>query len=77
MVSLALGSIGHLFNEAKNSYNDYDRNVIRIPNSPLRIWIYQQQEATRKRALSVELIKKIWELPYTSSIPIAGKGCVL
>ena len=64
MVSLYMGSIRHLFNEAKKKYNDYDRNVIRIPNSPFENLEIPKQEATRKRALSAELIKKIWELPY-------------
>lgn len=63
MVSLYTSSIRHLFNEAKKKYNDYDRNVIRIPNSPFENLVIPKQEATRKRALSVELIKKIWELP--------------
>ena len=64
MVSLYMGSIRHLFNEAKKKYNDYDRNLIRIPNSPFENLVIPKQEATRKRALSAELIKKIWELPY-------------
>ena len=34
MVSLYTSSIRHLFNEAKKKYNDYDRNLIRIPNLP-------------------------------------------
>ena len=63
-LSLYLISIKKLFNEAKKKYNDYDRNVIRIPNSPFENLEIPKQEATRKRALSVELIKKIWELPY-------------
>ena len=63
-VSLYMGSIRHLFYEAKKKYNDYDRNVIRIPNSPFENLEIPKQEATRKRALSAELIKKIWELPY-------------
>mgnify|MGYP000597194950 CR=1 FL=1 len=63
-LSLYLISIKKLFNEAKKKYNDYDRNVIRIPNSPFENLDIPKQEATRKRALSVELIKKIWELPY-------------
>ena len=64
MVSLYTSSIRHLFNEAKKKYNDYDRNLIRIPNSPFENLVIPKQEATRKRALSAELIKKIWELPY-------------
>lgn len=63
-VSLYLGSIRHLFNEAKKRYNDHDRGIIRIPNSPFEGLELPKQEATRKRALLPEVIKKIWELPY-------------
>lgn len=63
-ISLYLGSIRHLFNEAKKRYNDYDRNIILIPNSPFENFDVPKQEATRKRALSVEAIRQIWKLPY-------------
>mgnify|MGYP000760320192 FL=1 len=68
MLSLYLGSIRHLFNEAKKQYNDYDRGIIIIPNSPFENFKVPKQEATRKRALSTELIRKIWELPYITNI---------
>lgn len=65
--SLYLGSIRHLFNEAKKQYNDYDRNIIIITNDPFKTFTVPKQcTATRKRALTPELIKKIWELPYQS-----------
>ena len=65
--SLYLGSIRHLFNEAKKRYNDYDRNIIIITNDPFKTFIVpKQSNITRKRALPPELIKKIWELPYQS-----------
>ena len=65
--SLYLGSIRHLFNEAKKRYNDYDRNIIFIANDPFKTFIVPKQcSTTRKRALTPELIKKIWELPYQS-----------
>lgn len=64
ILSLYMGSIRHLFNEAKKQFNDYDRNIILIPNSPFENFVVPKQEATRKRALSSELIKEIWELPY-------------
>ena len=35
--SLYLGSIRHLFNEAKKRYNDYDRNIIIITNDLSRL----------------------------------------
>ena len=66
--SLYLGSIRHLFNEAKKKYNDYDRNILLISNSPFENFKVPKQEATRKRALSAELIKKIWELPYIYNV---------
>ena len=65
MASLYLGCIRHLFNEAKKTYNDYDRNIIPIPNSPFENLVIPKQEATRKRAISAEDIKKIWKLPYS------------
>ena len=65
--SLYLGSIRHLFNEAKKRYNDYDRNIIVITNDPFKTFTVPKQcTVTRKRALTPELIKKIWELPYQS-----------
>lgn len=67
-VSLYLGSIRHLFNEAKKKYNDHDRGIILIPNSPFEGFEVPKQETTRKRALSPEVIKKIWELPYILNI---------
>lgn len=63
-VSLYLGSIRHLFNEAKKKYNDYDKNVILIPHSPFEHVEVPKQEATRKRALAAEVINKMLELPY-------------
>ena len=63
-LSLYLGSIRHLYNEARKKYNDYDRNIILIPNSPFEHFQIPKQEATRKRALPAELINRIWKLPY-------------
>lgn len=63
-ISLYLGSIRHLFNEAKKYYNDYDRNIILISNSPFESFKIPMQESTRKRAISAELIRQIYELPY-------------
>lgn len=63
-LSLYLGSIRHLFNEAKKHYNDYDRNIILIGSSPFENFKIPKQEATRKRAISADLIRKIYKLPY-------------
>lgn len=64
VVSLYLGSIRHLFNEAKKHYNDYDRNIILIGSSPFENFKIPKQEATRKRAISADLIRQIYKLPY-------------
>ena len=52
VVSLYLGSIRHLFNEAKRQYNDYDRDIILISHSPFENFKIPKQEATRKRAMT-------------------------
>lgn len=63
-LSLYLISIKKLFNEAKKKYNKKDKNLILIPNSPFDDFIIPKQEATRKRAISADIIKKVWKLPY-------------
>ena len=63
-VSLYLSSLRHLFNEAKKKYNDYDRNIIRLSNSPFEYITIPRQEATRKRAISAKSVKEIWDYPY-------------
>lgn len=69
-LSLYLGSLRHLFNEAQKIYNDYDRDIIRIPRSPFENFKIPRQEATRKRAITPQQIKAIWELSYQNR----GKG---
>lgn len=63
-LSLYLISIKKLFNEAKKKYNKKDKNLILIPNSPFIELEIPKQEATRKRAIPVDIIKKVWNLPY-------------
>lgn len=63
-ISLYMGSIRHLFNEAKRKYNKKDKNLILIPNSPFDDFKIPKQEATRKRAIPADILKRIWKLPY-------------
>ncbi|KAA6348687.1 hypothetical protein EZS27_003920 [termite gut metagenome] len=63
-LSLYLGNIRHLHNEAKKEYNDEDIGKIPIPLSPFSKFTIPKLEASRKRALDSELIKKIYLLPY-------------
>ena len=60
-LSLYLISIKKLFNEAKKKYNKKEKNLILIPNSPFMELEIPKQEATRKRAISADIIRK---LPY-------------
>lgn len=63
-LSLYLVSIKKLFNEAKRKFNKKDKNLILIPNSPFEDFKIPKQEATRKRAIPADIIKKLWKLPY-------------
>lgn len=63
-LSLYLISIKKLFNEAKKKYNKRDKNLILIPHSPFDDFVIPKQEATRKRAIPADIIKKVWKLPY-------------
>lgn len=61
---LYLVSIKKLFSEAKRKFNKKDKNLILIPNSPFEDFKIPKQEATRKRAIPADIIKKVWKLPY-------------
>lgn len=63
-LSLYLVSIKKLFKEAQKKYNKKDKNLILIPNSPFVDFQLPKQEATRKRAIPADIIKKLWKLPY-------------
>ena len=63
-LSLYLVSIKKLFSEAKRKFNKKDKNLILIPTSPFEDFKIPKQEATRKRAISADIIKKVWKLPY-------------
>lgn len=63
-LSLYLVSIKKLFNEAKKKYNRKEKNLILIAHSPFDDFSIPRQEATRKRAIPSNIIKKVWKLPY-------------
>lgn len=63
-LSLYLVSIKKLFNEAKKKYNRKEKNLILIAHSPFDDFSIPRQEATRKRAISSDIIKMVWKLPY-------------
>lgn len=67
-VSLYLSCIRAIHNKAKEEFNDEDRGVINIPYSPFKNFKIKPQPKTRKRALSVEKIQEIINLPYKKEI---------
>lgn len=70
--SLYPNCIIRIFNDAREYYNDEDNDIIRIRHS-LRKYKPVQQNVAKKRALDVETIRKIFELPY-NNIHVKGKS---
>jgi len=71
-LSAYLSCIRAIHNSAKLEYNDEERGIIRIPNTPFKYFKIPPQQATRKRALSIEDIQKIIDIPYQPEI-IGGR----
>ena len=63
-LSLYLMSLKHLYGEAQKFYNKPDKGLMRIPYTPFEYFKIPKQEATRKRAITPEQIKAIWNMPY-------------
>ena len=63
-LSLYLTSLRHLYSEAQKHYNKPDKGLMRIPHTPFEYFKIPKQEATRKRAITPQQIKEIWNLPY-------------
>ena len=63
-LSLYLTSLRHLYSEVQKYYNKPDKGLIRIPHTPFEYFKIPKQEATRKRAITPQQIKAIWNLPY-------------
>ena len=61
--SLYTNSIVKIFNDARDFYNDEDNDVIQIKHT-LRKYHAPRQNVAEKRALPVEVIRRIFELPY-------------
>lgn len=66
--SLYLSQLRALHNRAKLEYNDEDAGVINIPTSPFAKVDVPKFEMPRKRALSVEQLRKLAALPYTKTL---------
>ncbi|MNS80747.1 hypothetical protein D3C72_1144410 [compost metagenome] len=63
-VSSYLACIRAIHNLAKAEYNDEDRGIILIPGSPFKNFKIKPQPKTRKRAINIDVIQEIINLPY-------------
>ena len=63
-LSLYMGKIRHLYNEAKLEYNDEEYGRILIPWSPFAKYSIPNIEPTKDRTLTAEQIRQIYALPY-------------
>jgi integrase len=67
-VSAYLTCIRAIYNRARDKYNDEDRGIINIPFYPFKKISIKQEQRTRKRALTIEQIQSIINLPYENEI---------
>lgn len=63
-VSKYIACIRAIHNKAKTEFNDEDRGLINIPYSPFNHYKIKSQPQTRKRALTVDVIQRIIDIPY-------------
>lgn len=61
--SFYIGRIKTIFNRAKSEFNDEEIGLVQIKGDPFRGIVVNQHVATRKRALTREIIQKIIDLP--------------
>lgn len=71
--SLYCNAIMRLFSEARDHYNDEDNDIIRFKQT-LSKFKPKQQNVAEKRALSEDVIRQIFALPYLD-IKVKGKQC--
>lgn len=70
--SLYLAEVRAMYNRAKREFNDEEAGVIRIPFSPFAKVDIPKAPITRKRALTVEQMRELAKVPYTT---ILQTGC--
>lgn len=75
-LSLYMGALRHLHNEAKLKYNDEDAGTIRIPWSPFKKYVIPSTPCQRERALDIGLVKAIFDLPYIRNKDGKEKNCL-
>lgn len=68
--------IKKIFNAALDEYNDYDKNIIRIPHDPFRKIKIPKEEAVAKRSVPVDILKKFFKSTPLEEANFRGKICV-
>ena len=63
---LYLAQLRAMYNRAKKEFNDEEAGIIRIPFSPFNKVEIPKPSLSRKRALSVEQMRRMAALPYTT-----------
>lgn len=61
--SLYLGSFRNIFQQAKDKFNDEEMGIIRIARSPFKKFKVPKQKKSKNRALDIESVIKISNLP--------------
>lgn len=61
-----IGALGIAFNALKRKYNNYDTGDIAIKNDPFVLYSPPKLEETKKRALTIEELRKIFSYSATS-----------
>lgn len=64
-ISNYLRAIRSLFNKAREKYNNYDLDIIRIPNDPFKKVKIPKYKRSKK-SLSIDVIKRIRDTEYTT-----------
>lgn len=65
--------IKKIFYAALDEYNDYDKNIIRIPHDPFRKIKIPKEDTVAKRSVSVDLLKKFFESTPLEEVNFRGK----
>ena len=62
-VSLYLAAIRHIHNSAKEEFNEEEKGLIRIPQSPFKKYKVKKAPRSPKRAIQSSIMQKIIDLP--------------
>lgn len=72
-VCLYLTTLHTIFQNGKKEFNDEERNLIRIPNSPFSAYSIPKNSPTAKKALSAEQIRSIIEFKSDEIAPMIAR----